>query len=41
MDSLIQEEQLTGTYAYLDDVTICGMTQEEHDAPLEEVPRGC
>ncbi|XP_076052783.1 uncharacterized protein LOC143032198 [Oratosquilla oratoria] len=34
MDSFIQEEQLTRTYAYLDDVTICGMTQVEHDANL-------
>ena len=34
MDTLIKEEELDGTYAYLDDVTICGMTQEEHDANL-------
>lgn len=36
MDSLIQEEQLMGTYAYLDNVTICGKTQEEHDANLDK-----
>ena len=34
MDSLIKEEGLVGTYAYLDDVTICGMTQQEHDDNL-------
>lgn len=34
MDSLVKEEQLTGTYAYMDDITICRMTQEEHDANL-------
>ena len=34
VDSFIQEEELVGTYAYLDNITICGMTQEEHDANL-------
>ena len=28
MDELVSEEELKGTFAYLDDVTICGMTQE-------------
>ena len=36
MDSVIKEEGLVGTYAYLDDVTICGMTQEEHDDNLNK-----
>ena len=36
MDSLIKEEGLVGTYAYLDDVTVCGMTQEEHDDNLKK-----
>ena len=36
MDSLIKEEGLVGTYAYLDDVTICGMTQQEHDDNLNK-----
>lgn len=34
MDSLIKEEGLVGTYTYLDDVTICGNTQQEHDDNL-------
>lgn len=34
MDSFIEEERLSGTYAYLDDVTICGKTQEKHDINL-------
>ena len=34
MDLLIKEEGLVGTYAYLDDVTIYGMTQQEHDDTL-------
>lgn len=34
MDSFISEEKLDGTFAYLDNVTICGMTQEEHDTNL-------
>lgn len=34
MDTLIKEEGLDGTFAYLDDVTICGMTREEHDTNL-------
>ncbi|XP_027225401.2 uncharacterized protein K02A2.6 [Penaeus vannamei] len=36
MDSLIKEEGLVGTYAYLDNVTICGMTQQEHDGYLNK-----
>ena len=35
MDSFIQEAKLDGTFAYLDDITICGMTQAEHDLNLE------
>jgi hypothetical protein len=35
MDSFINEEKFDGTFAYLDDVTICGMTQEEHDTNLK------
>lgn len=34
MDSFIKEEGLSGTYAYLDNITICGVTQDEHDANL-------
>ena len=36
MDSLIKKDGLVGTYAYLDDVTICGMTQQEHDDNLSK-----
>ena len=36
MDSFIKEEKLAGTFAYLDNVTICGMTQAEHDFNLEQ-----
>ena len=31
MDSLIRENGLNGCFAYLDDVTICGNTPEDHD----------
>lgn len=34
IDQVIQAEQLQDTYAYLDDVTICGKTQEHHDRNL-------
>ncbi len=32
---LIASEKLQGTFAYLDNVTICGKTQEEHDENLK------
>ena len=35
MDSIIKEEGLSVTYSYLDDVTICGRDQKEHDANLQ------
>lgn len=35
-DLLIKEEGLTGGYAYLDDMIICGMTQEEQDDNLNK-----
>ena len=31
MDTLIQEENLLKTYAYLDNITVCGHDQREHD----------
>ena len=34
IDSFIAEEGLTDTFAYLDDVTICGNGQEHHDKNL-------
>ena len=34
IDTLIEEEQLEDTFPYLDDVTVCGRDQEEHDKNL-------
>jgi hypothetical protein len=31
MDRIISNENLNGVYAYLDDITICGKNQSEHD----------
>jgi transposase InsO family protein len=36
IDQIVQDEHLEGTFPYLDDVTICGRTQEEHDRNLEK-----
>jgi hypothetical protein len=36
LDRIIAEEGLIGTYAYIDDITICGHTQHEHDSNLEK-----
>ena len=35
MDDIIREENLDDTFAYLDNVTICGRTKAEHDKNLE------
>ena len=35
IDYIIQTEKLEETYAYLDNITVCGMTQGEHDRNLE------
>ena len=35
MDRIIDNEKLTDTFAHLDNVTICGRTQEEHDCNLQ------
>ena len=34
MDQFIESNQLCNTFAYLDDIIICGQTQEEHDLNL-------
>ena len=34
MDSFIKTNALSDTFAYLDDVTVCGKTKEHHDANL-------
>ena len=35
MTDFVRNEGLTGVFPYLDDITICGKDQEEHDANLE------
>ena len=35
LNNIIRDEKLMATYAYLDDVTICGRTQMEHDENLK------
>ena len=35
MDRFIKDNKLVDTYAYLDDVTVCGKTKQEHDQNLE------
>ncbi|XP_046407451.1 uncharacterized protein LOC124172088 [Ischnura elegans] len=35
IDRIIKEEKLKGTFPYLDDVTVCGHDQQEHDQNLE------
>ena len=34
MDSIISDERLSATFAYMDDVTICGRDQVDHDKNL-------
>lgn len=34
MKQIIDDEKLDGTFAYLDDVTVCGHSQEDHDNNL-------
>ena len=36
MNAFIEEENLDATFAYLDNVTICGMNTEEHDRNLKQ-----
>ena len=36
MDDIIKREDLNGTYAYIDNVTICGQNQAEHALNLKE-----
>ena len=36
MNTLIKDENLSGTFAYLDDMVVCGKTKEEHDANLRK-----
>ena len=34
MNKFISDNHLKGTFAYLDDITVCGRSKEEHDANL-------
>jgi len=36
MDRIISNENLNGVYTYLDDITICGKNQSEHDLNLNK-----
>ena len=35
MDKIIKEEELKDTFPYLDDITVAGRTQEEHDSNVK------
>lgn len=35
-NTVIRKKELSGTFAYLDDITICGKSQEDHDTNLEK-----
>ncbi|KHJ41999.1 reverse transcriptase [Trichuris suis] len=35
IDTFIRDEKLKGTFAYLDDITICGTSKDDHDRKLE------
>ena len=39
MDDVIAENELEYTFSYLDNMTICGMTQEEHDKKWQSFVR--
>ena len=36
LDNIIRAENLSGTFAYVDNITICGSNQAEHDANLNK-----
>ena len=36
MDELVERHNLSGTFIYLDNITICGRDQEEHDLNLQQ-----
>ena len=35
IDDIIEKEKLQATYAYVDNITVCGKTQDEHDKNLK------
>ena len=37
VDNIIENENLEGTFAYVDNVTVCGRTQSEHDDNLRKL----
>ena len=36
IDDIIERNNYKGAFAYLDNITICGKTKEEHDANLQQ-----
>ncbi|KFD64528.1 hypothetical protein M514_23375 [Trichuris suis] len=36
IDTFIRDEKLKGTFAYVDDITICGTSKDDHDTNLEK-----
>ena len=34
IDAILQEHDCKATFAYLDDITVCGKTRKEHDQNL-------
>ena len=37
IDSIIETEKLEGTFAYVDNITVCGVSQAEHDYNLKSL----
>ncbi|XP_064090685.1 LOW QUALITY PROTEIN: uncharacterized protein LOC135204401 [Macrobrachium nipponense] len=37
LDEILKKEKVSGSFAYVDNVTVCGETEEEHDQNLTEV----
>ena len=35
IDEIIRAEQLENTFAYVDNITVCGMSKEDHDQNLK------
>ena len=35
IDNIVDKEKLSGTFVFMDNITICGKTQKEHDYNLQ------